>query len=53
MAGSVGDARDFFSAHCNLERWQVAHYVSVVEDPDGCLVALSTCCDGTRATGGN
>lgn len=46
--GSVGDARDFLSAHCNLARWQVAHYVTVIEDPAGDLAAISTCCDGTR-----
>lgn len=46
--GSVGDARDFLSAHCRVDRWRVAHYVTVIEDPDGDLVAVSTCCDGTR-----
>ncbi len=46
--GNVGDARDFFSSHCNLERWRVAHYVAVIEDPAGDLAAVSTCCDGTR-----
>lgn len=46
--GSVGDARDFLSAHCKLERWKVAHYITVVEDPAGDLAAISTCCDGTR-----
>lgn len=46
MAGKVGDARDFFAAHCQLPRWQVAHYVSLIEAPDGTLAAISTCCDG-------
>jgi hypothetical protein len=46
MAGSVGAARDFFSAHCGIPREAVAHYVTVVEDSDGDLAALSTCCDG-------
>lgn len=44
--GSVGAARDFFAAHCNLDRWEVAHYVTVIESPSGDLAAISTCCDG-------
>ena len=44
--GNVGQARDFFAAHCGLPRWKVAHYTAVVEDPSGDLAAISTCCDG-------
>jgi hypothetical protein len=44
--GSVGAVRDFFAAHCNLARWEVAHYVTVIENPVGDLAAISTCCDG-------
>lgn len=50
--GSVGDARDFLSAHCGLERWKIAHYITVVADPAGDLAAISTCCDGTREGAG-
>jgi hypothetical protein len=44
--GNVGQAKDFFSSHCNMPRWMVAHYVTVIEDPSGDLAAISTCCDG-------
>jgi hypothetical protein len=44
--GDAGAVRDFLSAQSGLERWMVAHYVNVVSDPAGRLVAFNTCCDG-------
>lgn len=43
---SVGDARAFLASHCGIPFRDVAHYVTVIEDPDGDLAALQTCCDG-------
>jgi hypothetical protein len=44
--GNIGAARDFFAGHCGIPRPSIAHYVTVIQDPDGDLAAISTCCDG-------